>query len=54
MAWLFVVRSRAPAQGLTEYGLVLVLIAITAVGILTLTGRTLSQVWYQNLVERMP
>ncbi|PDW04943.1 Flp family type IVb pilin [Candidatus Viridilinea mediisalina] len=54
MAWLLAARARAPAQGLTEYGLVLVLIAITAVGILTLVGRTLSEVWYEGLVDALP
>jgi hypothetical protein len=47
------VRSalRSPAQGLVEYGLILVLIMVVCVGILTLTGRSISAVWYNKLVN---
>lgn len=40
-------RRYQPAQGLVEYGLVLVLIAIFAVGAVTMTGRRLSTTYHQ-------
>lgn len=40
----------SPGQGLVEYGLVLVLIMVVCVAILSVTGQTLSQVWYQKLL----
>jgi hypothetical protein len=42
--------ARRPAQGLVEYGLILVLIMVVCVGILTTVGRTLSTVWYSKLL----
>lgn len=54
MAWMFVLRSRTAGQGLVEYSLLLVLIAITVVGILTMVGGTVSAVWYQKIVDAMP
>lgn len=54
VVWMFVLRSRAAGQGLVEYGLILVLIAITVVGILTLVGQTISTVWYEKLVDGWP
>nr|PZN25753.1 MAG: Flp family type IVb pilin [Chloroflexota bacterium] len=38
-------------QGLVEYGMILVLIAVACVGILTLVGQTVSGLWYQRIVE---
>lgn len=53
IAWfarsLQVVRAarRQPAQGLVEYGLVLVLIAIFAVGAVTVTGNRISATFHK-------
>ena len=47
-------HTRSPAQGLVEYGLILVLIMVVCVGILTLVGGTISNVWYNRLITRMP
>jgi pilus assembly protein Flp/PilA len=44
------VAARQQGQGLVEYGLILVLIMVVCVGILTLLGRTVSDVWYTKLV----
>jgi Flp pilus assembly pilin Flp len=43
----FVVMS---GQGLVEYSLVLVLIAVTCVAILSALGTTVSKVWYQQII----
>ncbi|MCU0492277.1 MAG: hypothetical protein MUD01_11850 [Chloroflexaceae bacterium] len=43
--------SRSPGQGLTEYGLVLVLIMVVCVVIIGMTGRTISQTWYDRLIN---
>ena len=45
---------RSPAQGLVEYGLILVLIMVVCVAILTTVGHTVSNVWYTKLINRMP
>jgi hypothetical protein len=45
---------RSPAQGLVEYGLILVLIMVVCVGILTTVGRTISNVWYTKLINGVP
>ena len=45
---------RSPAQGLVEYGLILVLIMVVCVGILSIVGRTISNVWYTKLVNVWP
>ena len=50
-AWL---ARRMEGQGLVEYGLILVLIMVVCVGILTLTGETISDVWYNRLIQRFP
>ena len=50
-AWL---ARRTEGQGLVEYGLILVLIMVVCVGILTLTGETISEVWYTKLIQRLP
>ena len=55
MAWLHTaVLARSPAQGLVEYGLILVLIMVVCVAILTTVGHTVSTVWYAKLINRMP
>jgi hypothetical protein len=52
MLRLWVRRTlRTPAQGLVEYGLILVLVMVVCVAILTTTGRTISSVWYNKLVN---
>jgi Flp pilus assembly pilin Flp len=50
-AWL---AHRTEGQGLVEYGLILVLIMVVCVGILTLTGETISEVWYNSIIQRLP
>ncbi len=44
--------TRVAGQGLVEYGLILVLIMVVCVGILTMVGSTVSQVWYTKLIGR--
>ena len=39
-----------PGQGLVEYALILVLIAVTCIGILTLMGVNLSTIWYTKII----
>ena len=46
--------TRSPAQGLVEYGLILVLIMVVCVGILTLVGKSISAVWYNKLINGWP
>lgn len=56
-AWLRLrisVLARSPAQGLVEYGLILVLIMVVCVAILATTGETISEVWYHRIIERIP
>ena len=43
---------RVAGQGLVEYGLVLVLIMVVCVGILSLVGSTVSEVWYTKLIGK--
>ncbi|MFL5804460.1 MAG: Flp family type IVb pilin [Roseiflexaceae bacterium] len=45
---------RNPAQGLVEYGLILVLIMVVCVGILTMVGKSISAVWYTKLINGVP
>ncbi len=45
--------SKTTGQGLVEYGLILVLIAVVVVGIMTVLGQTISTVWYQRIVEKL-
>jgi cytochrome b len=46
--------SQSPAQGLVEYGLILVLIMVVCVGILSMVGETVSEVWYTKLINGVP
>jgi hypothetical protein len=48
------IYAGAPGQGLVEYGLILVLIMVVCVGIVSLLGNTLSQVWYDKLINGFP
>lgn len=41
-------------QGLVEYGLILVLIAVVCIGILTTVGTTVSGLWYQRIIDSLP
>ncbi len=52
--WLSCPLRPQAAQGLVEYGLILILIAIVCVGILTLTGNTISEVWYDRIINALP
>jgi hypothetical protein len=45
---------RQPAQGLVEYGLILVLIMVVCVAILTAVGVTVNESWYQDIVDKLP
>lgn len=51
---LFHIRHKNDGQGLVEYALVLVLIAITVIGVLAVTGHTLDASWYTLVIERFP
>jgi Flp pilus assembly pilin Flp len=44
----------ASGQGLVEYGLILVLIMVVCVAIIGLLGQTISQVWYDKLIQGFP
>ncbi len=48
--WQTLLFARRPAQGLVEYGLILVLIMVVCVAILTTVGKTVSNVWYAKLI----
>ncbi len=50
-ASLFVCR---PAQGLVEYSLILMLIAMACIAILTTVGRTTSELWYEKIIQAFP
>ncbi|GAB4188584.1 MAG: hypothetical protein OHK0022_00530 [Roseiflexaceae bacterium] len=51
LAWLHAaVLVRRPAQGLVEYGLILVLIMVVCVAILTVLGKNVSDAWYEKIV----
>ncbi|KAB8144105.1 pilus assembly protein [Chloroflexia bacterium SDU3-3] len=39
-----------PGQGLVEYSLVLVLIAVTCIAIMSAMGTNLSRVWYEQII----
>jgi Flp pilus assembly pilin Flp len=45
--WSGLTRRYQPAQGLVEYGLVLVLIAIFAVGAISVTGKRMSTTYHE-------
>jgi hypothetical protein len=46
-----IAATRGAGQGLVEYGLILVLIMVVCVGILSMTGQTISEVWYQKIIN---
>jgi Flp pilus assembly pilin Flp len=47
-------QLREHGQGLVEYGLVLVLIMVVCVAVVGMTGRTISSVWYEELINAVP
>lgn len=50
--WVSATRvARQPAQGLVEYGLILVLIMVVCVGVVGTIGQTLNDIWYQKLLS---
>jgi hypothetical protein len=53
-AWLFVARARVPAQGLVEYSLLLLLIVVVCIAIVTMLGQTVSEAWYQKILDTFP
>ncbi|HEX6292200.1 MAG TPA: Flp family type IVb pilin [Herpetosiphonaceae bacterium] len=46
----FAAKRRVAAQGLVEYALIIMLIAIVVIGIMTTLGQTLCTGWYLSLV----
>jgi hypothetical protein len=42
------------AQGLVEYGLILVMIMVVCIVVVTLIGQDVSKVWYQKIVDSWP
>jgi hypothetical protein len=46
----FSFKRRAAAQGLVEYALLVMLVALIIIAILTLVGQTLCTKWYQELL----
>lgn len=52
LAWLHAaLLVRRPAQGLVEYGLILVLIMVVCVAILTILGKNVSEAWYDKILK---
>jgi hypothetical protein len=55
VVWLsearFASRRRVPAQGLVEYSLLIVFLAIVVIGILTVVGSTVCTNWYMKLLS---
>lgn len=52
LAWFHVaMQSRRPAQGLVEYGLILVLIMVLCVAILSIIGKNVSDAWYEPVTK---
>lgn len=41
-------------QGLVEYSLILMLIAMACIAILTIVGRTTSELWYKKIIDALP
>jgi hypothetical protein len=48
---LALLPARARAQGLVEYGLILLLIMVVCLGVLSLLSNTVSAVWYDKLIN---
>ncbi len=45
---------RHSGQGLVEYALLLLMIAIVVIGLVTVLGQTVSGTWYNKIIQRMP
>jgi predicted membrane protein len=45
---------QARAQGLVEYGLILLMIVVVCVAIITVIGLDVSEIWYQKVVNSWP
>jgi hypothetical protein len=43
-----------PAQGLVEYGLILLMIVVVCIAIVTIIGVNVSEVWYKKIVTDFP
>ena len=46
--------THARAQGLVEYGLILVMIMVVCIVVITLIGQNVSEAWYQKIVDAWP
>ena len=42
------------AQGLVEYGLILLMIMVVCIVVVALIGQNVSEVWYQKIVDYWP
>jgi Flp pilus assembly pilin Flp len=49
----FSFKRRAAAQGLVEYALLVMLIALIIIAILTLVGQTLCTAWYEEISQKL-
>jgi hypothetical protein len=46
-------QRRVAAQGLVEYALILMFVAIVVVGILAIIGKTTCALWYEEIYQKM-
>jgi hypothetical protein len=46
--------AHARAQGLVEYGLILLMIMVVCIVVVTLIGQDVSDAWYQKIVSSWP
>jgi hypothetical protein len=46
--------AHARAQGLAEYGLILLMMVVVCIVVITLIGQDVSNVWYQKIVDAWP
>jgi Flp pilus assembly pilin Flp len=55
VVWLsearFASRRRVPAQGLVEYSMIILFVAIVVIAIVTIVGRTTCATWWLKLVN---
>lgn len=49
----FAVKRRVAAQGLVEYALILVFVAIVCIAILATIGQTTCTLWYDKIYKEM-
>jgi Flp pilus assembly pilin Flp len=45
---------REKAQGLVEYGLILLMVVVVCIAVVTLLGNNVSGVWYQKILDKWP